>query len=123
MSQLEDIQQAVTTLCDADLWRLQEWVSARCEEASEQSTSPAPQVTDTAGNAITVGSAARIPHIPGWLIEDLPSEDVAAIMNVEGKVLRVQEIDAGGYVWFATENDYSDFCVKPSELVVVREAP
>jgi hypothetical protein len=75
---------------------------------------------DADGQPIAVGSEARILSIPQWLTNDLPEEDVVRLKAQEGKVMRVLEVDAHGYVWFGTDNAGRWFCLRPSEVLVVQ---
>jgi hypothetical protein len=77
-------------------------------------------LTDINGNAIYVGARVIIQRLPGWLIHDLPSEDVARMQSIVCVPVSVSEIDTHGYVWIANANGESWFCVKPSELSVVQ---
>ena len=58
--------------------------------------------------------------IPQWLTDDLPADEVAALKRQEGTIMKVLEIDAHGYVWFGTDNAGRWFCLRPSEVQVVR---
>ena len=75
---------------------------------------------DACGQRIMVGSEARILSIPQWLTKDLPDEDVARLKAQEGRIMRVLEVDAHGYVWFGTNNAGRWFCLRPSEVLVVQ---
>jgi len=75
---------------------------------------------DAGGQRIAVGDDARILSIPNWLTHDLPEEDVTRLKAQEGKIMRVLEIDAHGYIWFGTGNTGRWFCLRPSEVLVVQ---
>jgi hypothetical protein len=75
---------------------------------------------DADGQPIAVGDEARILSIPQWLTNDLPEEDVTRLKAQEGKVMRVIEVDAHGYVWFGTDDTGRWFCLRPSEVLVVQ---
>jgi hypothetical protein len=74
---------------------------------------------DSAGRSIVVGSLAKIPQLPDWLLRDLPSEEVATLRSVEGSVMPVVEIDQHGYVWFGADGESRWFCLRPDELALV----
>jgi hypothetical protein len=76
-------------------------------------------VADRRGKPVRVGSNARIPLMPDWLVHDLPADEVAALRRAEGRVMTVLEIDAHGYVWFGAENAGRWFCLRPDEIEVV----
>ena len=75
---------------------------------------------DANGQPIAVGDGAKILSIPTWLTNGLPEEDVARLKAQEGKIMRVLEVDARGYIWFGTANAGRWFCLRPSEVLVVR---
>jgi hypothetical protein len=63
---------------------------------------------------------ARILTIPHRLIHDLPADEAAELKRCEGTVMRVQEIDQYGYVWFGTDDQGHWYCLKPEEIEIVR---
>jgi hypothetical protein len=69
---------------------------------------------DANGNVIRQGMSVRILAIPDTLTHDLPSDDVSRLKALEGKVMRILELDAYGMVWFGEGAPW--FCVKPSEV-------
>jgi hypothetical protein len=77
-------------------------------------------LVDGNGQPIAVGDEARVLTIPKWLTHDLPEEEVASLKAREGTIMRVLEIDPQGYVWFGTDNSGRWFCLRPSEVGVVR---
>lgn len=74
---------------------------------------------DSQGCQIEIGAEAKILTIPEWLTHDLPSEEVAELNAVVGKIMKVLEVDEYGYVWFGTDNVGRWFCLRPSEILVV----
>jgi hypothetical protein len=78
-------------------------------------------VADANGNPISIGSLVRVPKIPGWLIHDLPFEDVEQLKKIEDSPLRVTEIDGHGYIWLGVSDGSAGwFCVKPNEIEVIQ---
>jgi hypothetical protein len=75
---------------------------------------------DASGQPLAVGDEVRILCIPQWLTNDLPEEDAARLKTQEGKVMRVLEVDAQGYIWFGTDNAGRWFCLRPAEVLVVQ---
>jgi hypothetical protein len=75
---------------------------------------------DVHGQPIAVGGDVRILTVPAWLTHDLPKDEVASLEEREGTIMRVLEIDAHGYIWFGTDNTGRWFCLRPSEVRVVR---
>jgi hypothetical protein len=75
---------------------------------------------DANGQPIAVGDQTRILSIPQWLTNDLPEEDVTRLRTQEGKVMRVLDVDAHGYVWFGTDSTGRWFCLRPSGVLVVQ---
>jgi len=74
---------------------------------------------DLNGNAIRQGMQVRIPTIPPSLTHDLPGEDVLRLKAIEGKVMRILEVDAYGMVWFGEEAPW--FSLRPCEVIALEE--
>lgn len=75
---------------------------------------PLPAI-DQAGNPVHAGQWVRIPVIPEWLTHDLPVEEVSRLKAVEGKAMRILELDAYGYAWFSENGPL--FSVRPDDVV------
>jgi hypothetical protein len=76
---------------------------------------------DAHGTVVALGAHVRISRLPGWLVHDLPGEDVARLQAVKGSVMQVLEIDKFGYLWFGVNNRGRWFCLRPGEIEVVIE--
>jgi hypothetical protein len=72
------------------------------------------------GQRIAVGDEVRILCIPQWLTHELPEEDVARLKTREGKIMRVLELDAHGYIWFGSNNAGRWFCLRPVDVLLVK---
>jgi hypothetical protein len=64
----------------------------------------------------SVGDSARILTIPRWLTHDLPEEEVQRLLQCEGTVMRVLEIDSYGYLWFGARDEGRWFCLTHNEI-------
>ena len=68
------------------------------------------------GRPIAVGDSVLILAIPGWLTHDLPEEEVQRLLQCEGTVMRVLEIDSYGYLWFGAKDEGRWFCLTHNEV-------
>jgi hypothetical protein len=71
---------------------------------------------DSHGSEIFQGCLVRIPVIPDWLASGLPVEDIEALRQVEGTIMRVLEIDRFGYLWFGSATGGAWFCLRPTDV-------
>jgi len=78
------------------------------------------RVVNASDQPIAVGDEVRILSIPDWLTNSLPEEDVTRLKAQSGKVMRVLEIDAHGYLWFGNDDAGRWFCLRPVEVQVVQ---
>jgi hypothetical protein len=78
-------------------------------------------IVDSAGNPVAIGMHTKIMTIPLWLTQDLPAEDAAMLEALRGQVMPIVDIDAFGYVWFASDNGSPWFCVKPTDVLVLAD--
>jgi len=65
---------------------------------------------------ISVGDSVLILAIPGWLTHDLPEEEVQRLLQCEGTVMRVLEVDSYGYLWFGARDEGRWFCLTHNEI-------
>jgi len=73
-------------------------------------------ITDAHNKPITAGSFVRIIKIPTWLTHDLPEQEVKRLLQCEGSIMEILEVDNYGYIWFGTNNEGRWFCLKPNEV-------
>lgn len=75
------------------------------------------------GRPIAVGDLVLILAIPGWLTHDLPEEEVQRLLQCEGTVMRVLEVDSYGYLWFGARDEGRWFCLTNNEIERVESQP
>lgn len=75
---------------------------------------------DTSGAVISEGAFVQIPHLPDWLLHDLPAEDIANLRQLEGTTMQIVEIDEHGYIWFSKGEQGPWFCLRPNEITLAR---
>jgi hypothetical protein len=74
---------------------------------------------DTAGQAIRVGAQVRIVSVRSCA-KGLPIEDQERLRSHEGQILKVQQIDRYGMIWFGSDDSTSpNFSLRPEEVTVV----
>jgi hypothetical protein len=73
-------------------------------------------ITDAPNKPITAGSFVRIIKMPTWLTHDLPDQEVDRLLQCEGSIMKILEVDKYGYIWFGANNEGRWFCLKPNEV-------
>jgi hypothetical protein len=74
---------------------------------------------DAHNKPISAGCLVRIIKIPTWLMHDLPKQEVRRLLQCEGSIMKILEVDQYGYIWFGANNEGRWFCLKQNEVEAV----
>lgn len=77
-----------------------------------------------------VGEKVKIVKIPESLVRDLPEDEIQEMRRCEGRVFKIEKIDANGLLWFGfghsknlkdrTHYSGHSFCLEPKYVVPTR---